>query len=217
MTPRELQEPFAAGGGEADAGRVVEGRDGVEQARPAAGRAGREHGRLEGVHVEPLVVEGDAGDRDGVVGDDAESEVVRGALDEDDVARLREEGHHLVEGLRVAAGDEDVAGGDGVPFASGRPLRDRRPQLFRTLAGPVGERGGALRAERSRRRVADEPDREQRRVGLAEGELDDAVAEGVLGEEGRLAHAVMIRHPPRGAATAVSRGEPRLAAGRPFP
>ncbi len=214
MAPREFKELPSAGGGETHARRVVEGRDGVEQARPAAGRAGREYGRLEGVHVETLVVQRDAGDGDGVVGDDAESQVVGGALDVDDVARLREHRHRLVESLRVAAGDEEVARGDILPLELGRSLRYRRSQSLGTLGGAVRERARATGAEGSGRGVAHEPDREQRRVGLTERELDDAFSEGVLGEGGRLAHAAMIRDAPQDAA---ARGEPPLATGRPFP
>ena len=142
-----------------------------------------------------------------------------GHLDEDDVARAREVGEHLAEGLGVAAGDEQVAGGERQALARGCALGDRLAQRLRPRAGAVGEgAGGVAPHERAVRRVAHEPDREQRRVGLAEGELDEALAQLILGEDVRLAHGAMIYAIAKGrAGPARGLAEPRLAAGRPFP
>ena len=148
-----------------------------------------------------------------MVADDTEGEVVGRALDEDHVAGLREYGQHLVEGLGVAAADEHVAGGHRQALPGRRARGDRRAQRLRSQVRSVGERRGASGAERPRRRLPHEPDRQQRRVGLAEGELDEALAERVLGEGGRFAHAFMICEAPVREGRVVPRRTP--AGGRP--
>ena len=194
LAPRELEQPLAARGREAHARRVVERRDGVQQARAVAPRLRLAHGLRQRVDVQALLVDAHADDVHGVVGDDAEREVVGGALDEDHVAGPREVGEHLAEGLGVAAADEHVVGGERQALTLRGARGDVRAQLLGAGAGAVGERpGGAGSGERARGGVAHQPDRQQRRVGLAEGELDEALAQLVLGEDGRLGHGAMIR------------------------
>ena len=91
------------------------------------------------------------------------------------------------------------------------------PELHFMPAHPLLSAGGVAPGERAVRRVAHEPDRDQRRVGLAEGELDEALPQHILGEDVRLAHGAMICDSKGRAAAGRGLAEPWLAAGRPFP
>ena len=186
--------------------------------RAVAPRLRLAHGLRQCVDVQALLVDAHADDVHGVVGDDAEGEVVGGALDEHHVSGPREVGEHLAEGLGVAAADEHVVGGQRQALARRGASGDVRAQRLRPGARAVGQGpAGVRRGQRAGRRLVHQPDRQQRRVGLAEGELDEALAQLVLGEDGRLGHGAMIceavvaRAPrtARAGAPAMERGTPR--------
>ncbi len=151
LAPRQLEQAQAARRGQTHAGRVVVGRDGVEQARAPSRRPDLADGRVQRVHVETLRVQRHADDVHRVVGDDAQRQVVGRALDEDHVAGVGEQGHDLAEGLRVAAAHQHV-----VRRRARGPRVRRRARRWPRGAPPV--RGWSRRrAPRRLRRRAPSP------------------------------------------------------------
>ena len=128
-----------------------------------------------------------------MVAHDAERQVVGGRLDEHHVARRGEDGEHLPEGLRVAAADEHVGRRAGAPFARRDAARDLVAQGRGACRRPVGERRRTGVVEHRGGGPTHEPDRQQRWVGLPEGELDDPLTKGVLCVRRNGGHPLMIR------------------------
>jgi hypothetical protein len=158
----------------------VERRDRVQKAGALAGGAQLREHRAQHAQPEAFLVERYAHDLDGVVAHDAERQVVSGRLNEHHVAGRGEDREHLAEGLRVAAADEHVGRRAGAAFARRAAARDLVAQGLRAFERPVGERRRPAVVEHGGCGPAHEPDRQQRRVGLPEGELDDPFAKGVL-------------------------------------
>ena len=113
-------------------------------------------------------------DLDRVVAQDTKSQVVRRRLDEDDVPRDGERGDRLLEGLRVAAGDDHLFGVDRDAFPRRDPLRQRGAQGERPFRFAVGDRTGSLALEGEGRGTPHGVQRQKPGVWLAEGELDDS-------------------------------------------
>ena len=144
----DLDEPPAALGSDRAAGRILEGRDRVEERhRPALRELG-----LERVQVEPLVVHRERHHLGPVARQDLQRPVVGRPLDEH-ASRPHGELHGGVEheALQATRRQVDAAGLDAVPLrehlpqravATARAVREHRdPVTLERRAGTVGDQG----------------------------------------------------------------------------
>ncbi|GAA3120603.1 hypothetical protein GCM10020001_046040 [Nonomuraea salmonea] len=167
----DVEHLLAAGDVERDTGRVLEGRDGVEEldgrARGFEGvdRLGQRLGH------DALVVHGDVDDFGLISGERAEGAHVGGTLCEHHVARVDEDAGDEVEGLLRPDGDDDVVR-PGVDPLQLHDLADLLAQVRVTLAGAVLQRDGAAPRDEVGDELADHVEGEGRDVRHAAGERD---------------------------------------------
>ena len=159
----ELDEPPAALGADRAAGRVLEGRDRVEERDRAALR---ELG-LERVEVEPLVVHRERHHLGALAREDLQRPVVRRPLDEHATRPHGElDGGVEDEALQAARRQEDAAGLDAVA------LREHLAQRAVATARAVGEHRDPVPLERRAGTVGDQGRVEAFRGRSAAGKRD---------------------------------------------
>ena len=159
----DLDEPAAALDADRAAGRILEGRDRVEERhRAALAELG-----FERVEVEALVVHRERHDLGAVAREDLQRPVVGRPLDEH-APRPHGELHGRVEDepLQPARRQEDAARLDAVP------LREQLPQRAVATARAVGEDRDPVPLERGTRAVGDQRRVEALRRRSAAGERD---------------------------------------------
>ena len=187
MLGSELGEPAPAVGPDRAAGRVLEGRDRVEERDRAASR---DLG-LERVGVESFAVHREPHDLGTLTGEDLQRPVVRRAFDEHP-ARLAGKLHRRVEDepLQPARRQEHAPGGNAVL------LGEQLPQWPVASADPVGEDRRAVARECSLGAIRDQRGVEALGRRCATRERDHA-------REPSGAGAKQAREPPRGPESAI--------------
>ena len=154
-------------GRQACASGVVEGRDGVEHARRAAGPSQRRQLLGQRVHVDALRIGGGGTQFDRVVAQDVQREVVAGRLGQHHVAGAQQQRAALVECVRDASRDQQFIGRGraGIDLAEmrGQPVEQRAG----SWVGAVGKRGPAPARQRFGGGAAQPFGWQQVRAGLA--------------------------------------------------
>ena len=182
MLRRELREPAAALGAKRPAGRVLEGRDRVEE----RDRTALAQLRLERVEVEPLLVHRQGDDLRALTGQHLQRPVIRGRFDEHAPGPARELQRGVEdESLQAAGREEDAARLDAVA------LREHLAQRAVAPTRAVGEDRDPVPLEGGARAVADEPRIEAFGRGGTPGERD-------RGHRGKPNRSVRGRRPGTG-------------------
>ncbi len=181
----KLPPPVA---GQGDAGRVLKGRNCVEEGRSLSCEDLRQR-----VDDESVLVRGRGHDAQTVVFENAQGQEIGGLFDKDGVAAAGEERTDEVQGLGCACGDDNALGVDGLRVVRTQEIGQTKAEIAVALFAAVVEQVRVALRESMLRGLSHEVERKQVKIRLADAEVDHAGRQPDLcGSDGRISRPGLV-------------------------